>query len=328
MRILKAFLAFSMLMGQVHTVLATEDVSAAAFPEKPITVVVPFPPGGGVDILFRAVAVRLAAALGQPVIVENKPGAASLIGAEVVARAPSDGYTLLAAINQTLTSNRFLFKKLPYDPDAFAPISLMTGSDQFLLVNADAGIESLSDAVELASQESGPLAYGSFGNGSQPHLLYEMLKFSKGIDLIHVPYRGVAPALIGLAGGEIQLGMGSANVAAALIEAKKIKPIAVAGEQRSRVYPDVPTTAEQGYPELQATIWYALLAPVGTPAQVVAKVSSAMTLILEDEDFQEKHVTSRGLEVLAGGPEELIAAIKKDVELTRAMVDAAGMQPE
>lgn len=299
------------------------------FPSKPVRIIVPFPPGGGVDIVIRAVAAELDTKWGQRVVVENKPGAGSLIGAQAVANASPDGYMLLATINQTITSNRFLFKDLPYDPDKdFAPISLITSSDQLLLVNAQVPVSSLEDLVAKAPAESPPFAYGSFGNGSQPHLLYEMLKHNKNIDLIHAPYKGVAPMLTGLAGGEIQFGVGSANVAGALIEAGRIKPIAVAGEQRSTIFPDVPTTSEAGYPELQARVWYALFAPAGTPEPVIGKIAADVTSILKAPEFAAKHLTPRGLDLVAGGPQELSAAIQKDVRLTRAMVQAAGVKPE
>ena len=303
--------------------------TADGFPSKPVHVIVPFPPGGGVDIVVRAVAAELDKKWGQRVVVENKPGAASLIGADVVARAPADGYTLLATINQTITSNRFLFKNIPYDPDkSFAPVSLMTRSDQILLANANMPVSSLKELVAKASSAKSPFAYGSFGNGSQPHLLYELLKAEKKLDLTHVPYKGVVPALTALAGGEIQLGLGSANVAGALIKAGKIKPIAVAGEKRSEVYPDVPTTTEEGFPGLQASVWYALFAPAGTPAPIVDKISTDVANILKAPAFTEKHLTPRGLDLVAGGPEELAAEIQKDVKLTEAMVRAAGVKPE
>jgi tripartite-type tricarboxylate transporter receptor subunit TctC len=302
--------------------------AAASYPDKPVRIVVPYPPGGGVDTLIRAIATELGKRWKQPVVVENKGGAASIIGAEYVARAAPDGYTLLATIDQTLTSNRFLFPNEPYDPDkAFAPISLMVSSDQFVLANAALPARSLDDIVAMA-KGGRKMAYGSFGNGSQPHLLYEMFKVDKSIDLVHVPYKGVAPVMTGLAGGEIQLGLASANVAAPLMQAGKIKALAVAGQKRSSIYPDIPTTAELGYPDLQAQIWYALLAPAGTPAAILEKVSVDVDHVLADPQFEAQFIKARGLEREGGSPEVLKARIAHDVQATSRMIKAAGVKPE
>lgn len=302
---------------------------AQAFPSKPVRIVVPFPAGGGVDTLIRSVAVELSRRWGQPVIVDNRAGAGSLIGAEAVARAAPDGYTLLATINQTLTSNRFLYKSLPYDPDkSFAPVSLMTTSDQFLIANPKVAAKDLRELVTLARANPNTLAYGSFGNGSQPHLVYALLQAKAGLQLTHVPYKGVAPVMNGLLGGEIQLSTGSASVAGEFLKAGRVKALAVAGSKRSSLFPEVPTTAEQGYPQLRAAVWYALVAPAGTPEPVIARIAADVKAILENPEFAQKNATSRGLEVNAGGPTELRQAIRDDVAATREMVQAAGVTPE
>ena len=302
---------------------------AQGYPVKPVRIVVPFPPGGGVDVLIRAVAAELSNLWRQPVIVDNRAGAGSLIGAEAVARAAPDGYTLLATINQTLTSNRFLYKSMPYDPDtSFTPVSLMTTSDQFLIANPAVQAKDLRELVALARTRPGKLAYGSFGNGSQPHMVFELLKARSGIDLIHIPYKGVAPAMTALVGGEIQLGTGSAGVAGELLRAGRLKALAVAGSKRSALFPDVPTTAELGFPELRAAVWYALVAPAGTPEPVITRIAADVKAVLSRPDFAEKNATSKGLEVNAGGPAELRQAIKEDVAIAREMVQAAGVKPE
>jgi tripartite-type tricarboxylate transporter receptor subunit TctC len=304
-------------------------VWAQGYPAKTVRIVVPFPPGGGVDVLIRSVAAELSAMWGQAVIIDNRAGAGSLIGAEVVAHAAPDGYTLLATINQTLTSNRFLYKSLPYDPDrSFTPVALMTTSDQFLLANPSVAAKDLRELVVLARSRPGSLAYGSFGNGSQPHLVYELLKAKAGLDLTHVPYKGVAPVMTGIVGGEIQLSTGSASVAGELLRAGRVKALAVAGPKRSALFPEVPTTAEQGYPDLRAAVWYALVAPSGTPDAVVARIAADVKAVLGRPDFAQKNATSRGLEVTAGGPAELLQAIRDDVAATREMVRAAGVKPE
>ena len=306
--------------------LAVAPAAAQPFPSNPVRIVVPFPPGG-VDVLIRAVGAELSARWGQPVIIDNRAGAGGLIGAQAVATAAPDGYTLLATINQTLTSNRFLYKSLPYDPDkGFAPVSLMVTSDQFLIANPALPAKDLRGLVALARSGQPPLAYGSFGSGSQPHLLYELLKTQEKLDVTHIPY--IAPAMTAVLGGEIQLSTGSAGVAGELLRAGKLKALAVAGKHRSAQFPDVPTTAERGWPQLLAPTWYALLAPAGTPQALVQQLAADVRAVLTQPAFADRNARSKGLVVIAGGPAELAAAIREDVALTGTMVATARVQPE
>lgn len=300
-----------------------------AYPTKPVRIVVPFPPGGGVDVMIRAVAVELSARWGQPVIIDNRSGAGGVIGSDNVAKAAPDGYTLLATINQTVTSNRFLYRSLPYDPDrAFTPISLMVRSDQFLVATPTLPVNDLRGLVALAKSRKAQLAYGSFGSGSQPNLIYELLKSEEKLDIVHVPYKGVAPAVTSLMGGEIQLSTASAGVGGQLMRAGKIKPLAIAGKHRSSQFPNVPTTAEQGHPELVATTWYAVLGPAGMNSAVVQRIAADISAVLKEPAFAERNASSKGLDVVAGGPAELSAAIQQDLVVTGAMVKAANIQPE
>jgi tripartite-type tricarboxylate transporter receptor subunit TctC len=309
--------------------LAVVPAGAQTFPSKQVRIVVPFPPGGGVDVLIRAVAVELSARWGQPVIVDNRAGAGGVIGSDNVAKAAPDGYVLLATINQTVTSNRFLYRSLPYDPDhAFTPISIMVQSDQLLVANPKLPAEDLRGLIALAKSGKEKLAYGSFGGGSQPNLIYELLKSDEKLDIVHVPYKGVAPAITALMGGDIQLSTASAGVGATLIRAGKIKALAVAGKQRSSQFPEVPTTAEQGHPDLLATTWYAVLGPAGMSPSLVQRINTDISAVLRQPAFAERNATSKGLDVVAGGPAELAAAIKQDLAFTAAMVKAANIQPE
>ena len=309
--------------------VATAPAGAQGFPLKPVRIVVPFPPGGGVDVLIRAVAVELSARWGQPVIVDNRSGAGGVIGSDNVAKAAPDGYTLLATINQTVTSNRFLYRSLPYDPDhAFTPISIMVRSDQFLVANPQLAADDLRGLIALAKSGKQKLAYGSFGGGSQPNLIYELLKSDEKLDIVHVPYKGVAPAITALMAGDIQLSTASAGVGASLIRAGKIKALAVAGKQRSSQLPEVPTTAEQRHPELLATVWYAVLGPAGMSPALAQRINTDISAVLRQPAFAERHATSKGLDVVAGGPAELSAAIQQDLAFTAAMVKAANIQPE
>jgi tripartite-type tricarboxylate transporter receptor subunit TctC len=309
--------------------LAAAPAWSQIFPSKPVRIVVPFPPGGGVDVLIRAVAVELSARWGQPVIVDNRAGAGGVIGSDSVAKAAPDGYTLLATINQTVTSNRFLYRSLPYDPDhAFAPISIMVRSDQFLVATPGLQANDLRSLVALAKSGKTNLAYGSFGAGSQPNLLYELLKSEEKLDIVHVPYKGVAPSMTALVGGDIQLSTASAGVAGPFMRAGKIKPLAIAGRRRSSEFPQVPTTAEQGYPDLLASTWYAVLGPAGLDPSLVRRISADIISVLKQPAFAERHATSKGLDLVAGGPTELSAAIEQDLAITSAMVKAAKIQPE
>mgnify|MGYP003340453765 CR=1 FL=1 len=300
------------------------------YPSRPIRLIVPFSPGSSTnDILGRALATRLSTVLGQQVVVENRPGASSTIGSDLVAKSPADGYTLLATVNQTMVANRFLYKSLPYDPDkSFDPITLMVISDQLLIAHVGLPVNNLKELVALARREPGKLAYGSFGIGSQPHLLYETLKVHEGIDLLHVPYKGITPNLAALAAGEVVLGTGSAAVAAPLIAAGKIKPLTVAGAQPMAQYPKVPTSVEQGFPYVQTSIWYALFAPAGTPVPLLERIRSDVRDILTEPAFAEANAMAKGLTVVAGDRAHLARTIRDESQWAGEQIKAAKVQPE
>jgi tripartite-type tricarboxylate transporter receptor subunit TctC len=303
--------------------------NAQTYPTQTVRIVVPFPPGGGVDILIRAVAAELTPKWGKPVIIENKAGAGSMIGAEAVARADPDGHTLMATVNPTLTTNRFLYKSLPYDPDkSFAPVTLMVQADQYLVAHSSVKANDLREFVALAKREKGKLNFGSYAPGSQPHLLYGLLNKREGLDLVHVPYKGIAPVMQAVSTGEVHVTAGSSSVAGAMMKDGRIKPLALAGKKRSAQFPDVPTTIEQGYPYLQAPIWYALFAPAKTSPAIIAKINAEVATILKTPAFAEKQVTSRGLDVVASTPQELAQVIREEVEVTGEMIKAVGIPPE
>jgi tripartite-type tricarboxylate transporter receptor subunit TctC len=304
-------------------------VQAQAYPAKQVTIIVPFAPGGGIDVLTRALGIKMAARWGKPILIENKPGAGSLIGSSMVARAPADGYTLLATVNQTMVGNRFLYKKIPYDIDtAFEPITMMIKADQLIVANIGLTANTLKETVALARSKPNTLNYGSFGNGSQPHLLFSVIKDRENVDLTHIPYNGITPNLTALAAGDVQLGTGSAAVVAPFIQSGRVKPLAVAGDTRLKQYPNVSTTTEQGFPYAKMSIWYALFAPAGTPPAVVNEIRAAVQWAMSDEQFVEQQVTSKGLSVIAGDAVQLRDTIKKESEVTAAMVKAAGIVAE
>lgn len=321
-------LALACLAG---TLLAAPlaGVQAQDYPKENVRIVVPFPPGGGIDILTRQVAAELAKKWGHSVIVENKGGAGSILGAQQVARSKADGLTLLATVNQTMVSNRFLYKDSPYDPQRdFAPITLMVQSDQMIITNAEVPVNDLPGLIALARKDPKALNYGSFANGSQPHLFFELLKQRESVDILHVPYNGVAPMMTALGGGFVKLTTVSAAVAAPLVSTGKAKPIAVAGKERVPQFPNVPTTVELGYPYLQISIWYGLFAPAGTPDAVVRKIQRDMKEVLSRPDFANANATSKGLRVVASEPEQLAEVIRAESDTVASIVKAAGIKPE
>jgi tripartite-type tricarboxylate transporter receptor subunit TctC len=318
-----------LLISALLLISPLESTLAQEFPSRPVRIVVPFPPGGGIDVLVRGLAVELTQKWGHPVIIDNRPGAGGNIGTELVAKSAPDGHTLLATVNQTFSSNRYLYKSLPYDPErSFVPISLMVQSDHFLLAHPSVPANDVRELVALAKRTPGKLTYGSFGNGSQPQLVYETLNKREGLDLLHVPYKGIAPLMTALTAGEVNLATGSAGVAGQLMRAGRMKALAIAGKRRAAQFPDVPTTAEAGYPYLLASIWYGLFAPTGTPAAVVDKVGEDVRRLLKTPAFAEKQVTARGLDVVASTSAELAAAIKEETPAVGEMIRSAGVQPE
>ncbi|MGO4813027.1 Bug family tripartite tricarboxylate transporter substrate binding protein [Cupriavidus sp. 2MCAB6] len=317
------------LLATLLLTLATSASAARSYPTKPVTIVVPFAPGGGVDIITRAVGAKLAERWKQPVVIENKAGAGSAIGAAQVARAPADGYTLLATVNQSIVGNRFLYKRLGYDPDKdFDPLTLMVKANQLIVANGSLPVSSLKDVVRLSREKPGSLFYGSYGKGSQPHLLFATIADHEKIDITHVAYNGVSQNLTALAGGEVALASASSGVIAPLVQAGKIKPIAVAGDKRVARFPDVPTVAEQGFPYAKISIWYALFAPAGTPAAVSDQIRADVRDILRDPAFIEQYLKPRDLEVVASDGKQLRAVIAEEVQSTAAMIKTAGVAAE
>lgn len=318
---------FTIALAMAAAAIATAH--ADTYPDRPVTVIVPFAPGGGIDVLTRAIAAKLETRWGKPVIIQNKAGAGTLIGTSYVARSAPDGYTLLATINQTMVGNRYLYKKLPYDPDkSFEPITMMVKAEQLIVANKDLPVKTLKDVVALARQKPHTLNYGSYGNGSQPHLLFSTINEHEHLQLTHIPYNGITPNLRALAAGDVQLASGSAAVITPLVQSGKIKPIAVAGSERSSQYPDVSTTTEQGFPYAQISIWYALFAPAGTPAAIVSDIRKAVQTVLADPEFVKQQVSSKGLNVVAGDGSQLANTIRQESKDTKAMIKAAGVVAE
>ena len=302
---------------------------AQTYPDKPVKIVLGVPPGGGLDVLVRGVAQELSAKWGKSVVVENRPGASGLIAAEGVANAAPDGYTLLATTDQIYMGNRYAFKNLPYNPDtSFANITIMARAEQFLLANPGVPAKTLPELVALEKQKPGTLAYGTWGDGSPPHLVYETLNKNTGSKFLHVPYKGVAPVLNALTTNEVQLSVGSSGVAGQLMKADKVKALALAAKERSPLFPDVPTTTELGFPEIQAFIWFGLAAPAATPKAITDKISADVRDVLKQPAFAERFVYAQGWKLIASTPAETDELIRNELPIIRDMSAAAGVKPQ
>jgi tripartite-type tricarboxylate transporter receptor subunit TctC len=265
--------------------------TAQTYPSRPVKIVVPFPAGGSNDIIARIVAQKLADRNGQPFLIENRAGAGGNIGAEAIAISEPDGYSLLLTAPPPLTTNVALYKKLNFDPaSAFAPISLIGSVPIVLVVNPSLGVKDVKELVALAREKPGSLDFGSSGIGSTNHLAFELLKSMTGINIVHVPYKGAAPAMNDLIAGHIPMMFDNMPALLPQVRAKTINAIAVAGATRASAMPDVPTVAESGVPGFEAFSWFGLVAPAKTPAPILAKLQSEVETILKMPDVQQRFV--------------------------------------
>ena len=275
------------------------------YPSRALKLIVPYAPGGSTDQLARAVAERLAQALGQPVVVENKPGANTIIGADAAARSAPDGYTLFMGSSASLAVNRLLYEKLPYDPRRdFAGVTLVAQSPLVMEVNAAVPAKTVKEFVELAKAKPGGYSFASVGNGNPLHLAGELFNTVAGIDTIHVPFNGSAPALTALLGGHVQLMYDVVLTSEPHIRAGKLRALAVTGTKRLPILPGVPTVAESGYPGYEAGIWFALVVPKATPAAIVQRLNAETTKILRQPDMKTRF-DSLALELIPSAPDEV-----------------------
>lgn len=301
---------------------------AQEYPSRPVKIVVPFQPGGS-DVLVRIIAAELANRWKEGVVVENKPGADSIIGADFVARSNPDGYTLLATVDTTMVINRFLFKKLPYDPDrSFVPVSLMAQVDALIVAHPSLTASNVRELVDLAKSKPRTISFGSYSKGSQTDLMFAEINHRESVDLMRVPYKGLAPTLAAAVSGEIQLATTGYSLGAPMVKAGRLKILGIAGKSRSPFFPDVATTAEQGFPYALSQTWYGLFAPAGTPEAIVNKISKDISEILNDKEFVQKNLIDRGYLPFGSTPQELRQRIRVDVQQTSDRVKTAGILPE
>ena len=304
-------------------------VSAQAFPSKELRIIVPYAPGGTTDIVGRQMGQKMSEALGQPVVIENRTGANTAIGADAVAKSAPDGYTLLFTNDATFVLNPVLFAKLSYDVQRdFAPVATVTYVALALAVNASTPAKNMKELVDYIKASKAPLAYASFGAGSQPHVMGEMFKKLTGTDLTHVPYKGAGPAVTDVLGGQVLMTFPAFPTIQGHLRSGRLKVLAVSGDKRVPLVPEVPTFAEAGFVDMDMGAWYAFLAPAGTPRPALAKLNSTVNAILADREFVEKNMTSQGMVPMISTPEEMAALIRNETVRMAGMVKRSGAKVE
>lgn len=302
---------------------------AAAWPSRPVKVVLPHAPGGGTDLLARLIAERLQLALGQPFVVENRPGGGINIGTDFVAKQAPDGYTMLVTTN-THAMNVAFYRKLPYDPvKDFDAVSLVATSPLVMAVNADSPFKSVGDLVAAAKAKKGQLAYASTGVGTPQHLAPAMLEAATGIEMIHVPYKGAGPVANALLGNEVVMAVGAVNSLLPHARSGKLRLLAVADASRSQLLPDVPTIAEAlPLPGYEVQLWYGVFVPAGTPRAIVDRMNAEINKAMRDPQVQKERLAPLGLEGVGTTPEQLMDTLKADIPKYKKAAEAAKIVPE
>lgn len=319
---------FAALAAALLVLAIAPNVSAQPYPAKPIRVIVPFPAGGNADILARILGQKMTESWGQPIIVDNRAGAAGIIGAQAAAKAPPDGYTLFMGTTGTQTTNPAVYAKLPYDPlKDFAPVSNFAGSPYVLVVHPSLPVKSLGGLIAFAKARPGALHYASFGAGSSAHLTGEMLRSMAKIDIVHVPYKGGPPALADLLGGHVEMMFNLLPGILPHIKSGKLRALAVAAGKRAPAIPATPTFAESGMPDLRSDSWYGILVPAGTPKDIISKLNAEMQRVLAMPDVKERLATE-GAEAMGNTPEQFADQIRKDLVRYAKVAAEAGVKIE
>jgi tripartite-type tricarboxylate transporter receptor subunit TctC len=311
------------------TPLLPSIARAQSFPSRQVRVVVPFPPGGGLDALGRALAEELARAWGQPVVIDNRPGGATVPGTDLVAKAPPDGHTLLLTADNSITGNPNLIRALPHDPVRdLAPVTWLLDVHQMVLAHPSVPARDMAGLVEAARAAPGRLNFGSYGTASQPHLLFGALAARAGITLTHVPYRGLTPALVATLANEVQMTLAGVASARQHIEAGSIRALAVGRPTRLPQLPEVPTLAEQGLDEIDPRTWFGVLAPAATPPGLVARIRDDIAAAMAMPAVRDRHLTPNGYTVQVSTPAAFSAMIARDLVVKRELIARAGITPD
>jgi tripartite-type tricarboxylate transporter receptor subunit TctC len=306
--------------------LACSAAYAQTYPARPVRMIVPSTPGGSVDTLTRAIAVRLSESWGQQVVVDNRPGAGGIIAADLTAKAAPDGYTLIMCTVASCATNVSLHRKLPYDPVRdFAPITLAATQNLMLLVHPSVPAGSVNELVAAAKASPGKYSFASAGNGTGGHLSGELFKLLAGIELLHIPYKGVAPALVDVVSGQVSMTFASILSSLPQVRSGKLKALAVTGEKRSLAAPDVPTMMEAGVKAYESATWYGLLAPAKTPATIVQRLNTEVVAILKQPEVNDR-LSREGADPAGSTPEEFARYIKSEISKWAKVVKAANIQ--
>src|SRR5688572_18222569 len=308
--------------------LATLAPAATPYPARPIRIIDPFPPGGPSDIVNRAINQRFSEVLGQPVVIDNRAGAAGIVGTEIVAKAAPDGYTLLLGPSGALTIQPTLNPKLPYDPQRdFQPVTQLTRGPQVIAVHPAVPAKSVQDLIALAKAKPGQLNYASGGAGTANHIAVEYFKLVAGIDVVHVPYKGTGPALTAVLSGEAQMIISALLAALPHVKSGKLRAVAVTSTSRSAAVPDIPTASESGLPKFETSSWHGILVPAKTPRAVVARLHADLVKVLNLPDVSQR-LTSQGLDVVASTPQAFDAHIKAETAKYARVIKQVGIKSE
>jgi tripartite-type tricarboxylate transporter receptor subunit TctC len=308
--------------------LAALGAQAQTYPAKPIRILIAQAPGSATDVISRVVANRLGEALGQPIVIEARPGAGGVLGTEAAARSGADGYTLFMANNSTHGSNPALYAKLPYDAvNDFAPITLVASVPYVLVVDPSLPVKNVDELIKLAKSAPGKMNFASAGNGSTHQFCGELLKSMAGIDMVHVPYKGSPPAIAGLLGGEVQMMFANLTDIGSQLKSGRVKALAVTTPKRAPLLPEVPTLEEAGYPGFEIESWFGLLAPHGTPAPIIARLNAETVKVLARDDVKQT-LNAQGLQLEPGTPEQFAAHIKREIAKFTRIARAAGIKAE
>jgi tripartite-type tricarboxylate transporter receptor subunit TctC len=329
MKSIRTLLAAAALSAAA-VLLAATPLHAQAWPTKqPIKIIVPFPPGGPTDGMARVISDRLGAVLGQTIVIENRGGGAGgSVGAKAVASADPDGYTILMTPGGSLTSGPAVHRNIGYDPlKVFAPVGQLIVTHQFICVHPDVPAKTLPELIAYAKANPGKISYGTQGFGTGTHLLNELLKIEAGINIVHVPYRGTGPMLAALVAGEVQMAIDPSTTVLPHLQSGKLRPLAVVTNERSPKMPEVPTTAELGYPKLNSPFWLGVVVPAGTPPEIITKLNAAFRQALNDPATRAR-LDNLGAEIKIDTPETFGKMIESQLALWRNVVETAGIKAE
>jgi len=305
--------------------IPTAWTQSVSFPNRPIHVIVPFPPGGAVDPIARSITPKLEEAWGQPVVVDNKPGASTIIGSDFVAKAAPDGHTVVL-VATSFTVNPSAYSKLPFDPvKDFAPISLVSRLPNMLVVNAQLPVYSVKELVDYLKARPGKVNFSSIGYGSTQHLAGELFKSVAGVDMVHVPYKGSGPSMMSVVSGETSVTFDSVFLLTPQVKAGKLRALAAAGMKRASLAPNIPTASESGLPDYEVEGWVGFLAPAGTPREIIQKWHQEITRIFQTPEFRERQI-SQGLEPVGSTPEYFAEFIKTEISKWGKVVKQAGIK--